>query len=367
MDAQSARARAAFDIRRATMAIDWSDIHSRKVRDAFRVALADKQLSHAEVIEVLRKVLEDGNLSGVEVNDLQKIATTSETIPERSKHLLVNLGYEVYQVLKYGPIDFSTSRQKYAVQILCDFLERIGPQRFPKLDRDRVGIDLLLRVANPNIINQRNAGLCGPVSFLYSIAFDSPAAYAKFGIDLFEKGSAKIGRIEVEPGSDCRNYSPPPPLSHGEWVTAGSLRDSENFLLDYDGVDRDWLSEGTSNGEAARWFSKAGYTDVRAEDNLVRSRGSSDISLINKLYSEGYRILLRINSKLLRAKEQADSSWRGNHFVVLRSPITVTGDEVKLTVYTWGWGQWNIPAPNTKMSPAGFREHWYGYVAAKPF
>lgn len=153
------------------MAIDWSDIQSRKVRDAFRVALADKQLSHAEVVEVLRKVLEDGNLSGVEVNDLQKIAKTSETMPPRSKQMLMNLGYEVYQILPYGPIDFSTSRQKYAVEILCDFIERIGPQRFPKLDRDRVGIDLLLRVANPNIINQGNAGLCGPVSFLSSLAF----------------------------------------------------------------------------------------------------------------------------------------------------------------------------------------------------
>jgi hypothetical protein len=349
------------------MAIDWSDIYSRKVRDAFRVALSDKELTHAEVVEVLREVLADGNLSGVEVNDLQKIATTSETISPRSKHMLVNLGYEVYQVLKYGPIDFSTSRQKYAVEILCDFLKRMGPQSFPKLDRDRVGIDLLLRVANPNIINQRTAGLCGPVSFLYGLAFDSPAAYAKLGIDLFEQGKARIGQIDIKPGSDCRNYSPPPPMSHGEWVTAGSLRDSENFLLDYDGVDRDWLSDGTTNNEVSQWFSKAGYTDVRSENNMFASRASSDISLINRLYNEGYRIILRINSKLLKGKEQAESSWRGNHFVILRSPITVIGQEVKLTVYTWGWGQWNIPAPNTKMTPGGFLEHWYGYVAAKPF
>jgi hypothetical protein len=349
------------------VAIDWSDIHSRTVRDAFRVALEDKQLTHAEVIQVLRKVLEDGELSGVEVNDLQKIATTSETIPERSKNLLVNLAYEVYQVLKYGPIYFSTSRQKYAAEILCEFLERGGPQRFSRLDRNRVGIDLLLRVANPNIIDQQNAGLCGPVSFLYSLAFDSPGAYASYGIDLFERGKAKIGKIEVEPSSDCRSYFPQPPMSQGEWLTAGSLRDSENFLLDYDGVDRDWVSDSTTNNEVAQWFSKAGYTDVRSDDNALSSRGSSDIDLMNNLYNDGYRIVLRINSKLLNAEKQNDSSWRGNHFVVLRSPITVTGQEVKLTVYSWGWGQRNIPAPNTKMTPGGFREHWYGYVAAKPF
>lgn len=348
------------------MAIDWSDIYSRDVRDAFRVALADKQLSHAEIIEVLRKLLEDGNLSGVEVNDLNKIAKTAETIPERSKQLLLNLAYEVSLNLQYGPIDFSTSRQKYAVKILLDFLERNGSQRFAKLDRNRVGIDLLLRVANPNIINQRMAGLCGPVSFLYSLAFDSPATYAQFGIDLFEKGKARIGRMEIEPSSDCRSYLPPSPMSHGEWLTAGSLRDSENFLLDYDGVDRNF-SGGATNGEVSRWFSKAGYTDVQAEDNIVMSRAASDIALVNKLYNDGYRIMLRINSKLLDPKKQGDSSWRGNHFVILRSPIILTGQEVRLTVYTWGSGQWNIPAPNTTMTPAGFLEHWYGYVAAKPF
>jgi hypothetical protein len=349
------------------MAIDWTDIYSRTVRDAFRVALADKQLTHAEVVGVLRAILADGNLSGVEVNDLQKIARTSETIPERSKHLLLNLGYEVYLNLRYSPFNFITGRQKYAVEILCDFLERDGPQRFPKLDRDRVGIDLLLRVANPGIISQGEAGLCGPVSFLYGLAFDSPAAYARYGIDLFEKGRAKIGEFDIEPGTDCRNYLPPPPMSHGEWLTAGSLRDSENFLLDYDGVDRNWFSDSSTNDEVAKWFSKAGYTDVRSEDNLIENLESSDINLMNKLFNDGYRIVLRINSKLLKPKEQADSSHRGNHFVVLVSPITIIGQEVKLTVYTWGQGHRNIPAPNTKMSPAGFLEHWYGYVAAKPF
>jgi hypothetical protein len=348
------------------MPIDWSDIHSRKIRDAFRVALSDdKALSHGEIIDVLRKALDDGNLSGTEVNDLQKIAAQSETILPRSKKMLIELGYQVFQVLRYGPINFSTSRQKYAVEILCDFLQRIGPQSFPNLDRDRVGIDLMLRVANPNIINQRNADLCGPVSFLYGLAFDSPAAYARFGIDMFEKGTARIGRIDVKPSNDCRNYYPEWPMSHGEWVTAASLRDSENFLLDYDSAEG-WGATST-NGEVARWFSKAGYTDVHADNNLFTSRKESEINVINRFYNAGYRVVLRINSKLLKAKEQFDSSWRGNHLCVLRSPITFTGQEVRLSVYTWGVGQWNIPAPGTKISPSGFLEHWYGYVAAKPF
>jgi hypothetical protein len=346
------------------MPIDWSDINSRKIRDAFRVALSDdKALSHAEVVEVLRTALDDGTLSGVEINDLQKIAKTSETIMPRSKQMLLNLAYEAYQVISYGPIEFSTSRQKYAAAILCDFLKRNSQSFFPRLDRDRVGIDLLLRVSNPNIINQQNAGLCGPVSFLYSLAFDSPALYAKLGIDLFETGKAKIGRTEIDPSSDCRNYFPPPPMSHGEWLTAGSLRDSENFFFDYDSVN---ASGGSQAGELARWFERAGYTDVHWDKNRFMSRGADDIGLINKYYDSGYRVVLSVNSKLLYAEKQAESSGKSNHLVVLRSPIKNVGSNVQLTIYTWGKGQFQIPQ-GKPLTKGQFLEHWYGYVAAKPF
>ena len=346
------------------MAIDWSDIYSRKVRDAFRIALSDKELTHTEVVDVVKFLLSDGELDGTEINDLQKIAKGSGSMPERSKMFLLNLAYEAFQYKSRGPIGIYTDRQKFAAGLIFDFLKGTGSGRFPGLNRDRVGIDLLYRVANPNVINQGNATLCGPVGFLYSVAFDSPSTYAKYAIDLFEKGRAKIGRIEVEPSSDCRNYMPTGSVSHGEWLTAGSLRDSENFLLDYDDVER---SGSTRASEIARWMSKAGYKDVRSDDNLLTRRDASDIQMINGLYNQGYRVILRVNSKVLKPKEQNESSWRGNHFVVLRSPINVVGNEVKVTVYTWGWGQWNIPGPGTKMSPGGFREHWYGYVAAKPF
>ncbi|MBR0801870.1 hypothetical protein JQ615_41825 [Bradyrhizobium jicamae] len=218
-------------------------------------------------------------------------------------------------------------------------------------------------MSNPNIINQRSAGLCGPVGFLYSLAFDSPAAYAKYGIDLYEKGKAMIWRLDIEPSKDCRDYFPPPPMCPGDWLTAGSLRDSENFFFDYDSVKADG---GTSNDELAHFFEDAGYTDIHKDDNTFTSRNAQDIDLINKYYNDGYRVILRINAKLLDKDSQADTSHRGNHFVILRSPIIVSGQKVGLTVYTWGRRQ-DIPAPGTQLSPSQFLEHWYGYIAGRPF
>ncbi|MBR0801749.1 hypothetical protein JQ615_41140 [Bradyrhizobium jicamae] len=78
------------------MAIDWSEVKSPTIREAFRIALSDDgHLSHSEVVEVLRSALADGNISSEEVADLNLVATASETILPRSKFLLLNLAYEV--------------------------------------------------------------------------------------------------------------------------------------------------------------------------------------------------------------------------------------------------------------------------------
>jgi hypothetical protein len=53
---------------------------------------------------------------------------------------------------------------------------------------------------------QDKAGLCGPFAFVYGFASDSPSQYAKYAVDLYEKGngpddiarSFKTGVAELE-------------------------------------------------------------------------------------------------------------------------------------------------------------------------
>src|SRR5262249_216951 len=139
--------------------------------------------------------------------------------------------------------------------------------------------------------------------------------------------------------------------------------DSENWFFDYDSVDADG---GSKTKEMASWFERAGYRDVNWDWNRFYSRGAEDIDLINKYYNSGYRVALSINSKLLYAEKQSQSSSKSNHLVILRSPINVTGQTVQLTVYTWGKGQFRVPQGNP-LTKGEFLEHWYGYAAAKPF
>ncbi len=117
----------------------------------------------------------------------------------------------------------------------------------------------------------------------------------------------------------------------------------------------------------AKWFEKAGYTDVHYENNSFYSLKLNDIDVVNRYYNAGYRIVLRINAKLLDPKTQNEKSSKGNHVVILRSPISIVGNTISLKVYTWAEILRPIPAPNTQMSPSGFLEHWYGYVVARPY
>ena len=74
----------------------------------------------------------------------------------------------------------------------------------------------------------------------------------------------------------------------------------------------------------------------------------------------------RSPTKLLYAATQSETTHRGNHVVVLRSPIAYSSSTVFLTVYTWGNGKFRIPQGGV-LSEADFLNDLYGYVAGKPY
>jgi hypothetical protein len=349
------------------MASKWDGIKSPKILDALRVALSDdKMFSHREVVDVIRAALDDGYLTPSELNDLRIVADNSETMLPRPRAMLRYLIEQTPKVYgAAGLFSLTTNRQQFAAETICSFLKRIGNGYFPHLDRDRVGIDLLLRVGNPEIINQDTAGLCGPVAFIYGLASDSPATYARYAVDLYEKGKATIGEIVIEPSKGCRTYSPPYSMSPADWITAASLRDSENWWFDVDDVKVGYSASATI-GDIEKWFIRSGYTDVKYESAPVYGLDQSDIDDLNRYYSDGRRVVLRINSTMLYGAKQSDITYHGNHLVVLHSSIARTPQGVRLTIFTWGQGNFVIPQ-GTPLSEHDFLNNLYGYVAGKPF
>jgi hypothetical protein len=344
----------------------WDSIKSRSVNSGLRRGLLDDgRLSHSEVVDLIRATLDDGIVTDDELADLTTVADKSRSIPVRSRSMLQGFVSRVHSTVGgRGPFSLSSPQQMFAADMVCDFLRRSGRSAFPNLDRDDVGIGLLMRIANPGVIRQGDSSLCGPTALVFNVASDQPVQYARYAIDLYEKGKATIGRLSVEPRKVVRSYSPPIGSIHPtDWLTTASLRDSENGFFPYGSVEKEFAGM-TLPGDLADWFRKAGYSDVREETNLKFTKGAGAIDDANRLYGDHYHVCLFINSQMLKAKEQTESSHVPDHWVVLRSPITRSGGKVRLTVFTWGQGDYQIPKGDD-LSEGDFLNNFYGHVAAK--
>lgn len=345
-------------------------------RDHFSDRLLDDGLlSHKEVVSIVRAVLADGAVSADELADLLTVASTSKSIPPRSRMMLRKFVSDVKGSFGNGTYSLALEKQRFAADMACDFLLRSGRSQFPVLDRDEVGVGLLMRIANPGLIHQGSSSTCGPASLLYSVAFDNPGMYARFAIDLYEKGEAKIGRLRITPGKHIRNYDPP--IDAIDWLTLASTRDSENWFLDYDTAAKEFAG-ATTPFELARWFQQAGFSDVQNETNVVRnvatSRGLGTVDDANELFAKGYRVALLIAAQLLKTKKQdqytkdgnqSDYSYIPDHWVVQRSTIDYSGDIVNFKVFTYGNGDRQVPHDGV-LTVDDFLKNFYGFVAARP-
>jgi hypothetical protein len=358
----------------------WDSLKTSSVQGAMREGMVgDNKLDNDEVVAIIRATLRDGIVSQNELNDIKHVATHAKSISVWSRELLNKFYDQITSAAgSRGPYSLPTDGHKYAAELICDFLKNFGTTYFPKLSRHEVAVGLLARVANPGIIRQGYSSLCGPVALLFNVASDRPAAYAKFAIDLYEKGRAKIGRLEIKPGADMRNYLPPDFITdddgvvhsvnvhQADWLTMASIRDSENFLLDYDSVE-DEVAGITTAGGLAHWFRQAGYRNV-ADHTVLVDHGSitwETVEHANRLLKD-HRIVLLINSNLLEAKNQTTSgSIADRHWVVLREPFKRSNGFVTGKVFTWGEGEYKIPQ-GAPLSESDFFRHFFGFVSAKP-
>jgi hypothetical protein len=347
----------------------WGEFGSGSVPRALTKALSDDgYLNQVEVANILYSTLSNGTVSAAELADLQTIADKSRNIMPRSKTMLESFVKAARTNSTLGPYKLSTSRHISVAEIVCNFVKRLGRGRWPKLDRDEIGVGLLMRLAYPGLLRQGEASLCGPAAFLFGLLQDRPGLYAGFAMDMYEKGTALLGGLRVTPGKGVRDYSPPSwKIDPIDWLTMASLRDSENWFCSYDNADKTFQG-ATTQLEMAWWYNRAGYSDVTEDANLARhQRDTNNMDAASRLYSAGYRVSLLIDGQMIDVDEQGKSGsafFKDRHWVVLRSKIDRSSG-VKMTIFTWGEGNRQVPQKGT-LPLSDFLENYYGYVAGKP-
>jgi hypothetical protein len=179
------------------------------------------------------------------------------------------------------------------------FANRPGNGCFPRCSRARVAQGLQERMDDLGRIQQGVTGTCGAASFLYSIARSNRHDYMRMVMDLYDKGiatlgTAKTGIMTIKPSTGFRNEEPPPESATPtvDWITLGSLRDSENWLFEYHLKEDPFVRasiltalsdlvrgavEGirgySTPGDLESWFRRVGYTRIT---NRASTIGSAD-------------------------------------------------------------------------------------------
>ncbi len=257
----------------------------------------------------------------------------------------------------------STPTTRAAAQSLVTaFGARRGGGRFPGISRAAVTSALSQRIVTPGDISQSVLSLCGPAALLFTTARDEPTRYAQFIIDLYEKGRAKLGSLDIEPGVDARNYTPPPSVNAADWIGLASIRDSANWFFDYQSAKNQFAGITMPN-ELLQWFREAGYTEVINETNTFFNKNRLNALKASSLFNLGYKVSLFINAKMLSSTEQTDDSSTPDHWVVLTSGILLV-PSVRFTVYTWGRSRYRVPQ-GSALSEDDFLDNYYGFVACR--
>jgi len=349
----------------------WGEFKSGSISKALTKALAnDGLLHHNNVMDILYATLSNGTLSNDELTDLKTVADKSKTAGERSQKSLNLFVKEAKDRMgSLGAFRLSSLKHILAAEDICSFLKRKGNGVWPAIDRDELGVSLLMRLAYPSLLRQGDANLCGPAAFLFGLLQDNPGVYARFAIDLYEKGTAHIRGLSISPHASVRHNVPPSwKVASADWLTMASLRDSENWFCSFDSVDGT-VSGATTQMELAHWLDQARYSHVKEDANLTRhQRDTDNMDEASRLYAAGYRVFLLIDAQMLETTTQSESGsavLKDRHWITLRSKIDRSSGNVKMTIFTWGEGNRQVPQSGG-LPLSDFLENYYGYVAGKP-
>jgi hypothetical protein len=273
------------------------------------------------------------------------------------------------------------SPQDVAMDLINAFAnDTSSPQAFPKLRKEDIVNGLRARVAVPSIINQAGLNACGPAAAAYIFASTDIVGYTKMAIDLYKYGEASSGSYTVEAGSDLRSHGPDDYTNWGtagkpepiDWMVLSSMRDSENWWFDFEGGPSETFSAITMPGEMDEWLEDfIGFKDVVDDTNLVFTKSVDHLMKVNSEYSSGKFVILFINANMIAGatKKAAKKAAKGiterviagspDHYVVLRSNVTVTENSVSMEIWTWG-GRITI-SPTKEI----FESNYYGAIFAK--
>jgi len=228
---------------------------------------------------------------------------------------------------------------------------------WPKLDANQVLPRIKALKVNANLFDQGAVGLCTAAAFYHHVIQRNPDEFESFANALYGAGMGFLGKLKVTPGADLRNAdytvlaaknSPMPPQA--DWMLMSALRDSENWIFDFEGSPNESFAMSTSAKELSGWYKSTGfYSSVTYSDDTSPAK----IKAISKTANN--HVALWVNAALLGVA--GDST----HMITLEGPITINEATDKVTFDYWTWGQ---PVKTLATTFTSFKANYLGSITA---
>lgn len=231
---------------------------------------------------------------------------------------------------------------------------------WPKLNEDVVITRIRDLTANANLINQGTVGLCTAAAFFHHIIQKESAKFDSFAKALYGGGIGFLGNLKVNPSVDLRNadyaalaarFPGMPPQA--DWMLMSSVRDSFNWLLDFEGAPDEETAMSTSAKELSDWYTRTGFYSNVTYDGSDRSL--TRIKAIKKTATN--HVALWIDIALIQPSQLGKEA----HILTLEGPIVIDEVNNQITFDYWTWGQ---PVKTLSTSLTAFKVNYLGVIVA---
>ena len=253
-----------------------------------------------------------------------------------------------------------------AVTKINQFKAGTSTGKWKNLDRVAVADRLIELVNDPDKVNQGSLGVCGVAIFFNVWVEADPLAFTDYAISLYETGAGNIGTLHIKAGSDLRgqDYSVlrpklNPDVPPADWMVLSAVRDSENWVFDFEGTPAEDFSGGTSPREVASWLRATGlFSQVDNDTAPILGEDLDHAKGLNPTANR--RVIMFIDTNMISSTRKKGKS---KHFIALRSRVTqLASNDIDFEYWTWGDPPEHVKQPLTK---ARFEDTYYGAITAE--
>lgn len=247
-----------------------------------------------------------------------------------------------------GGVTLHTSTQQEALTYLDQYAGLTQSSFWPNVKPDKFLANVRTNVENPlSMYPGRGTNFCGYGALSYLFLHDDPLGYARFLVELYQQGKAKLGRVSFNPSASIKKaagrlrYKGILDIRPAEQLFYLTLADEFKgyvniFNHNYDPGDEDTFWASVNYAKFNRMVRKLLHYKVHARGaDIIRPSIDDLYTYVSEKINTG-TVALYINNRLLHKKNHNEVSVAiPTHFLILEK---ITRSETGILLIYWDYG-----------------------------